>query len=113
MGNPEPAATDSTSRSAPVPVANGALQQLGVSTPVPTFVGTAANIKTFDEAQQFLKQRGVSWQRLDMEEDGRWKFECSLRKSANVNSHYVPDTSFPDPLSAIRAVIAKIEKDAR
>lgn len=111
MGHPEPAMNDTTSHLAPVPVANGPLQQLGASTPA--FVGTAANIKTFDEAQQFLKQRGVTWQRLDMEDDGQWKFECSLRKSANMNSHYVPTTSFPDPLSAIRAVIDLIEKDRR
>jgi hypothetical protein len=114
VGNPEPAGTDSTSRL--TPAAAGTLQPLGAPMPAPPPPGTAAaNVRTFDEAQQFLKQHGVNWQRLDMEDDGRWKYECSIPNPANsrMNRTYQTSRPFPDPLSAIRAVITQIEQVPR
>jgi len=98
VGNPEPAPASTTANMTKPPV------------PLPT--GSAANIRTYEEAQQFLKQQRVSWQRLDME-DGQWKFECGVPNLGNprMNRHYATSRAFPDPLSAIREVITQIEKN--
>ena len=81
-------------------------------TPTPPVSGSAANLRTYEDAQQFLQQRHVSWQRLDME-DGQWKFECGVPNPSNprLNRHYATSKAFPDPLSAIREVIVQIEKN--
>ncbi len=81
-------------------------------TPTPPISGPVANLRTYEEAQQFLQQRHVSWQRLDME-DGQWKFECGVPNPSNprMNRHYATSRAFPDPLSAMREVIAQIEKN--
>jgi hypothetical protein len=80
--------------------------------PSPPVSGSAANLRTYEDAQQFLQQLHVSWQRLDME-DGQWKFECGVPNPSNprLNRHYATSKAFPDPLSAIREVIAQIEKN--
>jgi hypothetical protein len=98
VGNPEPA-PDSTTANLAKP-------------PVPLPGGSAANIRTYEEAQQFLQQQRVSWQRLDME-DGQWKFECGVPNPSNprMNRHYATSRAFPDPLSAMREVITQIEKN--
>lgn len=96
---------DSTSRTMPVPPAApaGTRPADGAVAPPPASM-------TFEEAQKYLKQRGVVWQRLEVDQ-GQWKFHCSrpIPNSPNMNSTY--ETKASDPLSAIRAVIDKIEKD--
>jgi hypothetical protein len=98
VGNPEPA---------PAAAAAASL----TNQPIPLPGGSAATIRTYEDAQQFLKQQRVSWQRLDME-DGQWKFECGVPNPSNpqINRHYATSRAFPDPLSAIREVITQIEK---
>ena len=109
---------EATSNLAPVPIAQGGLQQTGgaargAAVPPAT---PAANM-TFEQAQQFLKQRGVVWQRLETWGDqGQWKFQCSLPipGSSNINRTYETKAPLPqDPLSAVRAVLDTIEKDQR
>lgn len=97
VGTPEPATPGSTSR---LPAA------------APT---TVANIRTFEDAQQFLKQHGVTWQRLDGEDDGRWQFQCSIPnpKTPNTSRIFKTDGPCADSLAALRAVIAKIEQQPR
>jgi hypothetical protein len=106
VGNPEPASSNSTARL--TPLSPGATAPASVG-------GAAANVRTFEEAQQFLKRYGVSWQRLDQEDDGRWQFQCSIPnpKSTNTNRTYGTDGPFSDPVSAMRAVLAKIEQQPR
>jgi hypothetical protein len=101
VGNPEPA---------PAPAPASTTANL-TKPPVPLPSGSAANIRTYEEAQQFLKQQRVSWQRLDME-DGQWKFECGVPNPSNprMNRHYATSRAFPDALSAMREVITQIEK---
>jgi hypothetical protein len=98
VGNPEVAPTATIANLTKAPVA------------LPS--GSAANVRSYEEAQQFLKQQRVSWQRLDME-DGQWKFECGVPNPSNprMNRHYATSRAFPDPLSAIREVITQIEKN--
>jgi hypothetical protein len=107
VGNPEPATNGATSHLAPVPVSGGSAQSGGVSTPLASGGGDM----TFDQAQRLLSQYGVTWQRLD-KFDGQWKFECGVPNPQNpaVNRHFVTTRSFPDPVSAMREVIAQIEK---
>jgi hypothetical protein len=46
-------------------------------------------------------------------DEGQWKFECGVPNPSNpaVNRHYATTKGSPDPVSAIREVIAQIEKD--
>ena len=107
VGSPEPATPGTTAHL--VPMSGGSPQTTGATTQV---IGPAATVRTFEEAQQFLKLHNVNWQRLDMEDDGRWKFECSAPnpRNASMNTTYRTNRPFPDPLSAIRAVIVQIEQ---
>jgi hypothetical protein len=71
---------------------------------------------TFEEARQYLERRGAVWQRLETRGEGQWAFQCSLPipGQKNLNRTYETQAPLPrDPLSAIRAVIDKIEKDQR
>lgn len=108
VGSPEPANNGSTARLAAVPPVAPAGQSLGAPT-APVADGAAL---TFDQAQQLLRQYSVNWQRLDME-DGLWKFQCGIPIPSNstVNRTYATTKGAPDYVSAIREVIAQIEKD--
>jgi hypothetical protein len=72
---------------------------------------------TFEQAQQILKQYGVTWQRLETVGDqGQWKFRCSIPNPANrsVNRWYETTRPLPyDPLTAVRAVIDQLQKEQR
>ena len=108
VGGPVPATNGSTSHLAPVPVSAAPIPQPGVST-APASGGAGM---TFEQAQRLLKQYGVNWQRLDME-DGQWKFECSVPNPSNpsVSRHFFTTKPFPNEVLAIREVIDQIEKD--
>jgi len=111
LGEPQPAAPQSTSSSLmPIPIQNAGVQQTAASTPVPPGEGMS-----FEQAQQFLKQRGVVWQRLETWGDqGQWKFRCSIpvpNKPINHTYETIPPLPY-DPLTAIRAVISQIERGA-
>jgi hypothetical protein len=96
VGNPEPAPTVGTTAN------------LAAS---PVSSASAANIRTYEEAQQFLQQHRVTWQRMS-QDDGEWKFACGIPNPSNphVNKTYQTSKPFPDLLSAMRAVIAQIEQ---
>jgi hypothetical protein len=115
VGNPEPAANGSTSQLAPVPASGPAVSPISAPTPPPPATGSAANIRTLDEAQQFLRQNRVNWQRLENVDGNEWKFECSVPNPGNpqMSKHYSTTRAFPDPLSAIREVIMKMEQEPR
>jgi len=100
---------EETSNRMPVPIAQGGLQQTGAAASPPS---PAATITTLEQAQQFLKQRGVVWQRLDGDRE-QWKFQCSLPNPGRPNINRTYESKAADPLSAVRAVIDKIEKDQR
>jgi hypothetical protein len=106
MGSPEPAATGTTSRMTATS---------GATTPPATFSGSAASVRSFEDAQQFLKRQHVAWQRLDMEDDGSWTYTCSVPLPSNphTNRTYKTTQTFSDPLAAIRAVLTQIEQNSR
>ena len=108
IGNPEPAQPGTTANLATPPLSGG----LGAPAPAsPTSSGSAANIRTYEDAQRILKQHGVSWQRMSGEGDD-WNFSCGIPNPSNphVNKTYQTSRPFPDLLSAMRAVIAQIEQ---
>lgn len=122
VGVPEPV-PESTSRIAPLAATGGSsFQPVGAvapGTPAPAAavpLATPVANMSFEEAQRYLKQRGVIWQRLETWGDqGQWKFQCSLPipGSPNINRTYVTDPLPNDPLTAVRIVLDKIEKDQR
>lgn len=108
VGNPEPAPSSTTSNLTAPPT----IAVPGTPTTAPLQpVVTAANIGTYEDAQRFLKQQGVNWQRLSGDE-GEWKFACGIPNPSNprVNKTFQTSRPFPDYLSAIREVISEIEK---
>lgn len=111
VGNPEPAQGGAISNLANPP----SFGTLGAPTPSPAAPSTSAtNIRTYEDAQNYLKQHGVNWQRLSGDE-GEWKFSCGIPNASNshVSKTYSTKRAFPDSLSAIRAVIAEIEQTPR
>jgi hypothetical protein len=103
---------ETTSKTMSAPTASAGMQPRGGAA-VPPPPGASM---TFEEAQQHLKRLGVVWQRLDQVSQGQWKFQCSLPipGQTNMNRTYENQAPLPrDPLSAVRAVIDKIEKDQR
>lgn len=109
--------------------ARGAAPTVTVGNPEPTPAGATANfnkppssppsgsiasIRTYEDALQYLRQHGVTWQRMS-QDDGEWKFSCGIPNPSNprVNKTYQTIRPFPDLLSAMLAVIAQIEQTPR
>lgn len=108
IGNPEPAPIGAPANSTTTPAPGG----LGAPSPASTPSGnSAANIRTYEDAQKFLKQHGVTWQRMSGDGDD-WRFSCGIPNPSNphINKTYQTSRPFPDLLSALRAVIAQIEQ---
>jgi hypothetical protein len=108
VGNPEPTPSGAVSNLAN-PSASGGI---GVPSALPAAPsGSAADIRTYEDAQRYLKQKGVNWQSLKGDE-GRWSFSCGIPNPSNphMNKTYRTRREFPDYLSAIREVIAEIEQ---
>lgn len=116
LDGPEPV-PQSTSRLTPTaPMPTPRLQPIAASTPTATAPpASAAEALTFEQAQALLRSWGVTWQRLETwGEKGQWRFRCSLPipNRPNLNKTYETASPLPsDPLTAIRAVIEKIEQD--
>lgn len=95
LQNPEPAA-GSMARSAPGPVAAP---------------HTAAS-GSYEQAQDVLRSRGVTWQRLETWGDkGEWKFTCSIpnKQNAAISRNY--EARANTPIDAIHAVLEKLDKE--
>jgi hypothetical protein len=122
VGGPEPV-PETTSRLTPIAAGGGAPPSGSAVTPgVPTPAALVPLARspggmTFEEAQQYLNQRGVIWQRLETWGDqGQWKFRCSVPLPGSTGLNRTYETESPgaaDPITAIRTVIDKIEKDQR
>jgi hypothetical protein len=94
LQNPEPAA-GSMARSAPGPVAS-----------------PHAAAGSYEQAQDVLRSRGVTWQRLETWGDkGEWKFTCSIPNKQNpaISRNYEARAS--TPIDAIHAVLEKLDKE--
>jgi hypothetical protein len=114
---PQPV-SESTSNLPPVAPAEANLQRTAAS--VPAIAASSASSTaalTFEQAQQILKQYGVTWQRLETWGDqGQWKFRCSIPNPSNPSVNRWFETTKPlpnDPLTAVRAVIDQLQKEQR
>jgi len=66
----------------------------------------------FKQAQRDLAARGVLGQRLEMTTgSGEWKFTCYVPNRQNPKVHRAYDARAKDPLSAIQAVLDKIDQE--
>jgi hypothetical protein len=103
LRQPEPA-DDSPSRLSPVPV------------PTPSFTLTAgAGGDTYEQLQDLLAARGVTWQRLETwGESGDWKFSCSIpnRQNPSIHRHYEARAPGGRGLPAMRAVLEQIDRES-
>lgn len=94
LQNPEPA-SGSMARSAPIPVAS-----------------PPGNAGSYEQAQDVLRGRGVTWQRLETWGDkGEWKFTCSIPNKQNpaISRNY--EARAKSPIEAIHAVLEKLDKE--
>ncbi len=109
---------ESTSNLTPTASADPQVQRTAASSPAIAASSTAPTAAlTFEQAQQILKQYGVTWQRLETVGDqGQWKLRCSVPNPANRSVHRWYETAKPlpyDPLTAVRAVIDQLQKEQR
>jgi hypothetical protein len=76
----------------------------------PTTQGTG--LLSYEQAQTQLASRGVLWQRLEkVAETGDSKFSCAVPNRQNPRIHRTYEARARDDISAIRAVIAQIDKE--
>jgi hypothetical protein len=75
---------------------------------------TGLRADSYQQLQDALTARGVTWQRLETIGDtGEWKFNCSVpnRQTPNLNRRNVARRR--TDLDAIRAVLEQIDRDQR
>lgn len=65
--------------------------------------------RCWEEALRRLRSRGVLWQKLEMRE-GQWRFECSAPDPTRPGHLREYQAEAADPLSAVLAVVEKIQK---
>jgi hypothetical protein len=109
---------ETTSNLPPAASPDANFQRTAASSPaIAASSASATAVMTFEQAQQILKQYGVTWQRLETWGDqGQWKFRCSIPNPSNPSVNRWFETTKPlpyDPLTAVRAVIDQLHKEQR
>jgi hypothetical protein len=80
----------------------------------PSFAPPVAGsrIGSYEQAQEQLARRGVTWQRLESWGDrGEWQFSCSVPNRQNKFISRTYEARGKDYLSAVRAVLDQIDKE--
>lgn len=67
---------------------------------------------SWEEVFRQLRARGVTWQRLEMQ-GNQWRFECSAPHPTKPGETREYFATAPDPLSAIQAVLNKLDGGVR
>lgn len=102
LQTPEPA-SGSMARAAP---------QSPITTPPPASPAHIAGSGSYEQAQEVLRNRGVTWQRLETWGDkGEWKFTCAIpnRQNPAIARNY--EARANTPIDAIHAVLDKLDKE--
>lgn len=86
----------------------GAATPIAATAPQPQAVASGGSD---EQLQSELKVRHVQWQRSETTADGKWKFVCSVPNKQNPNITRTYEGVANDRLSAIKAVIEKIDTD--
>jgi hypothetical protein len=82
----------------------------GDSRPSPVVPGAVSTGLTFESLQAQLMTRGVIYQQLQWSgEKSDWGFRCAVPSRQNPGDSRVVETRGPDPLSAIKAAIDRID----
>jgi hypothetical protein len=80
--------------------------------PSPIVPGAVSTGQTFDSLQTQLAARGVLYQQLQNSGDkSDWQFRCAVPSRQNPAVSRVVETRGPDPISAIKAALARIDTD--
>ncbi len=66
---------------------------------------------TWEQARSRLRERGVIWLQLDLR-DGVWRLQCSIPDRQNAQKQRFYEAQANDELSAVRAVLTKIDNAA-
>jgi hypothetical protein len=75
-------------------------------------LATGKGTPSYDQLRQLLLARGVVWMRLDTSvETNESKFTCSIANRQNPNIRRTYEARARDDLSAIRAVLDRIDRD--
>jgi hypothetical protein len=76
--------------------------------------GAAARVFSYEQGQQLLRARGVTWQRLETSgEDGEWHFWCSIPNPQNPGVHRTYEARARGELPAMQAVLDQIDAQNR
>jgi hypothetical protein len=80
--------------------------------PIPVVPGAVSTGLTFDSLQAQLLARGVLYQQLQNSGDkSDWQFRCAVPSRQNPAVSRVVETRGPDPSSAIKAALARIDAE--
>jgi hypothetical protein len=73
---------------------------------------TGSRLRSFEDAQALLRDRGITWQRLESAADqGGWKFSCSIPNRQNPKVSRTYEAQARTELDAIQAVLDQIDKE--
>lgn len=76
-------------------------------------IPTGPRAASFEQAEDLLRTRGVTWQRLETAADsGDWKFTCFVPNRTNPNVHRTYEAQARDQLAALQAVIDQIDRES-
>jgi hypothetical protein len=72
----------------------------------------AGRVSTYEQAKTLLLGRGATWWRLEAVNDqGQYKFSCSIPNRANPLISRTYEATAPNDLGAIQAVLDHIDRD--
>jgi hypothetical protein len=114
VGGPRPAASHFT-QAAATSTAGQANASAGV-VPAGGMVVNANGQESYEQLQQMLRSRGVTWQQLKTgTAHDAWDFICAIPNphQNNIERHYEGHAVGPFGLAAIRAAIKEIDDDTR
>ncbi|GBD35924.1 hypothetical protein HRbin36_01039 [bacterium HR36] len=64
--------------------------------------------KSWEEVFRQLRSKGITWQKLEMQ-GNLWRFECTIPNPEDPNQTREYYATAPDPLSAVQAVLQKLD----
>ncbi len=80
----------------------------------PPLPAATPRVATFEQAEDALRARGVTWQRLETAPDtGEWKFSCFIPSRDNPSVHRTYEARARDQVAALQAVLEQIDREQR
>jgi hypothetical protein len=82
-------------------------------TPPVMLTSGGASAGTLDQALEQLKARNVTWQLLEMQEKGGWRFRCALPTPGKPDTERNYDATGATPLEAVRRALDQMALEQR